>query len=77
MLTRFSNVGIESIATCLPKQNYSLWEYAPDLVSEKLAKRYAKSTGFERLHISPENVTTADLCLCAAKCLIGGGQKCF
>lgn len=76
MLTRFRNVGIETIATCLPKQDYFLWEYAPDLVSEKLAKRYAKSTGFERLHITSDGVTTADLCLCASKCLTGGGQKC-
>ena len=74
MLTKFHNVGIEAIATCLPKQSYSLWEYAPDLVNEKLAKRYAKSTGFECLHITPENVTTADLCLFAAKNVMGGGK---
>lgn len=70
MLTILDNVKIESIACCIPKRSFSIFEYLDGLLSEKEARRVAKGTGFKNLRITEETVTTADLCYSAAlKCL--------
>lgn len=62
MFTEVNNIDIKSISCCVPKQVYSIMEYAPDLLkTEKTAKRMAKSTGITSLRIAPDNVTTSDL----------------
>lgn len=66
MLTTLKNVKIEKIACCVPKKHFSVFEYADGLVSEKEAKRLGKGTGFTKLRIVDDDVTTADLCYKAA-----------
>lgn len=66
MLTTLENVKIEKIACCVPKKHISVFEYVDGLISEKEAKRLGKGTGFTKLRIVDENVTTADLCYKAA-----------
>lgn len=69
MLSTLENVKVESIACCVPKKHFTVFEYANGLVTEKEAKRLSKGTGFEKLRISDDGVTTADLCYFAAlKC---------
>lgn len=74
MFVRFENIGIRSIAACLPSFVVPIEEYAPHLIDAKQAKRFARNTGFSKLRIASEETTTADLCLCAAKRLLGGGH---
>lgn len=66
-LNTIHDVAVKSISCAIPKQHYLLADYAPDLLNEKTAKRMAKGTGFGTLRISPDNMTTADLCMEAAK----------
>lgn len=67
MIRYVEGVAISRIACALPKQNFSLMEYAPNLFDEKSARRIAKGTGFSRLRVVPENMTAADLCTAAAE----------
>lgn len=66
MLSRFERIGIKAVSACVPAQNYTLVEYAPNLITEKEAKRFTKNTGFSQLAIAPAGVTTSDLCYQAA-----------
>lgn len=62
MFTEVNNIDIKSISCCVPRQVFSIMEYAPNLLkTEKTAKRMAKSTGISSLRIAPEDVTTSDL----------------
>lgn len=72
MIRYVDGVTISRIACALPKQQLSISEYAPNLFDEKSAKRMAKGTGFSKLRIAPEEVTTADLCAAAAERVLGG-----
>ncbi len=71
MIRYVDGVTISRIACALPKQQLSISEYAPNLFDEKSAKRMAKGTGFSKLRIAPEEVTTADLCAAAAERVLG------
>lgn len=61
------NVQIEAIATAMPKESYAVEDYVADYLSEKRIKRIIKETGFSRLHIAPQDKSTADYCIAAAK----------
>jgi len=76
MLNKLSGLMITKVACALPKDNPSVCDYANGLITEKEAKRIARGTGFERLRISPDNVTTADLCMAAADVLFNE-DKCL
>lgn len=67
MITKIKNVEISVISTAFPKRQESVFEYCDGLVTEREAMRLAKNTGFERLRISDDGVTTCDLCLAAAE----------
>ena len=54
-------VSIPEIVCALPEQQFSLVEYAPNLLTEKTAKRMAKSTGFSSLRIAPSAVSGVDV----------------
>lgn len=74
MLSRFENIGIKAIATCLPQKRISIADYAPDLITTpKEAKRFTRSTGFANLAIT-EGETTADLCYHAALQIFADGE---
>lgn len=64
------NVEVARIACALPKDKYTLIEYAPNLFDEKRAKRMARGTGFTKLRIAPKEMTTSDLCKAAAEQLL-------
>ena len=66
MLSKFSNIGIKAIGACLPSKNFSIVDYASQLITEKEAKRFSKNTGFFRLAITDDDVTASDLCYKAA-----------
>lgn len=66
MLSKFEGVGIKAISACVPETALQLVEYAPNLITVKEVKRFVKSTGFSKLRISGEGVTTSDLCYTAA-----------
>ncbi len=67
MVNTIDGITIRSISCTVPKQKMSLTEYAPELLTEKSARRMAKGTGFSALRISGDDVTTADLCASAAE----------
>lgn len=64
------NVLIKSVACTLPRQKFTLTEYAPDLVDEKAARKIAQVSGFESLRIAPEDITTSDMCTKSAEALL-------
>lgn len=66
MVNTINGIMLREISCTVPKQKLSLTEYAPDLFTEKSARRMARGTGFSVLRISAEDVTTADLCASAA-----------
>ena len=66
MLSKFSNIGIKAIGACLPSKNFSIVDYASQLITEKEAKRFSKNTGFFRVAIRDDDVTASDLCYKAA-----------
>ena len=74
-LTTIHGVAVNSISCTIPKHHYAIAEYAPDLLNEKTAKRMAKGTGFATLRITPDNMTTADLCVEAAKPVLADTGK--
>lgn len=59
--------SIKALGTAVPRRQVSIAEYAPQLVTEKQAKRLAKGTGFAALRVSDDNTTAADLCEAAAR----------
>lgn len=67
MITKLKDVEISVISTAFPKRQESVFEYCEGLVTEREAMRLSKNTGFERLRISEDGVTTCDLCLVAAE----------
>lgn len=67
MVTTVNGVSIEAISCTLPKRQFTIQEYAPDLFTEKSAKRMIKNTGFSKLRISESTTTTADFCVESAK----------
>ena len=67
MANCLEGISIESISCCVPRNQYTLTEYAPELFNEKSARRMAKGTGFSSLRIADDNTTTADLCIKAAE----------
>lgn len=76
MFTQIDGIDIKAISCCVPKEMYSIMEYAPDLLkNDRTAKRMAKSTGISHLRISPENVTTADLFQKAAEPILADINK--
>ena len=67
MVNNIEGIKIHAISCAVPRQKLSLVEYAPDLLTEKSARRMAKGTGFSALRVSDENTTTSDLCAAAAE----------
>lgn len=67
MVNNIEGIKINSISCAVPRRKLSLVEYAPDLFTEKSARRMAKGTGFSALRVSDENTTTSDLCAAAAE----------
>ena len=67
MLKKLSGVKIKAISACVPQDCLGILEYAPNLITAKEVKRFVKGTGFANLRIAKDAVTTADLCLSAAK----------
>ena len=63
-------VNIPEIVCALPKQKFTIAEYAPNLLNEKTAKRMSRETGFHTLRIAPEDMTTADLFTVVAEKLL-------
>lgn len=59
-------INIKAISCAVPKRQLTLEGYAPELFTEKSARRMARSTGFSKLRITDDNTTTADLCVAAA-----------
>ena len=68
-------VNIPEIVCALPEQHFTLTEYAPHLLDEKMAKRMARETGFHTLRIAPENVTASDLFAHAAEKLLASRNR--
>lgn len=66
MKSIFKNVEIKSIATCLPESVVEMNSYA-NLFGEKAVEDTIKGSGIERLHITANGETTADLCQKAAE----------
>lgn len=46
MLSKFSNIGIKAIGACLPSKNFSIVDYASQLITEKEAKDSVKTQVF-------------------------------
>lgn len=70
MVNCVKGINIEAISCAVPARKLSIQEYAPDLLTEKSAKRMAKGTGFSSLRISDDDTTTADLVVAAAEPLL-------
>lgn len=70
MVNCVKGIDIKAISCAVPARKLSIWEYAPDLLTEKSAKRMAKGTGFSSLRISDDNTMTADLVVAAAEPLL-------
>ena len=66
-MTTVDNVSVKSISCAVPKQSFTLLEYAPNLLDEQTANRMTKKTGFESLRIAPDNMTASDLIVHAAE----------
>ena len=69
-ITEVEGVCISKIACALPKEKYSLAEFAPNLYTEKTAQRASDVTGFSTFRIAPDDMTTADLCFAAAEVIL-------
>ena len=68
-------VSVPEIVCAFPEQHMSLMEYAPNLLTEKVASRMAKSTGFRTLRIAPEGMNTSDMFAAAAEKLLEGRKR--
>ncbi|MBQ6970998.1 MAG: ketoacyl-ACP synthase III [Synergistaceae bacterium] len=58
-----SGVSLKALACAVPGQKFTLTEYAPNLVDEKSARQIENVSGFRELRISPDEMTTSDLCV--------------
>lgn len=63
------NVGIKSIATCLPKGILEMSSLS-DKFGEDVVKETIDKAGIERLHVTENHETTADLCFEAAELIL-------
>lgn len=73
MISTIANVVIEQIACCVPQRQVSVYDYCNGLITEKEAKRLFRVTGFTKLRIADDGVTTSDLChKAASKCTLRG-----
>lgn len=72
-----SGVSLKALACAVPRQKFTLTEYAPNLVDGKSARQIENVSGFRELRIAPDEMTTSDLCFAVAdECLRnlrGGG----
>lgn len=59
MKTKFKNLKISHIAACLPKERFSIMDYAENF-TEKEVKRIKKTTGVDFVHIAPDNMCSSD-----------------
>ncbi len=67
MITTLKNIKITAISSALPNNCISVFDYCNNLLSEREAKRLTKNTGFEKLCITDNTMTTADLCFAAGE----------
>ena len=76
-------VLIDYIACTIPKQCMTLTQYAPNLFDSKTAHKIELVSGFTSLRIAPKEMTSADLFLNSAECVldrlrsVGGGGRGF
>lgn len=75
MISSIKGIEIKAIACSLPKKQISIQDYAPELFMDKSSKRMIKSTGFSKLRLSEERVTTADYCMKAAESIFKDFDK--
>lgn len=68
-------VNITEIVCALPSRIFTLAEYAPKLVNEKIAARMSRETGFHSLRVAHEEITTADIFAEAAEKLLSGRER--
>lgn len=68
-------VNVEALACTVPKEKFSVAEYAANLIDDKIAKRVAGVSGFESLRITPDNMTTSDLCFDSAMRILDGMRE--
>lgn len=66
---RIHGVRVNALACAVPKDEFALTEYAPNLVDEKTARQIENISGFKSLRIAPDNITTSDLFCRAAESL--------
>ena len=69
------NVSVKSVSCALPKQSFTLLEYAPNLLDEYNANRLSNKTGFNTLRIAPEHMTASDLIVHAAEPLLNDVER--
>ena len=75
MISSIKGIEIKAVACSLPKKQISIQDYAPELFMDKSSKRMIKSTGFSKLRLSEERVTTADYCMKAAEAIFKDFDK--
>lgn len=68
-------VRVEALACTVPKEKFSVAEYAANLIDAKTAERVANVSGFESLRITPDNMTTSDLCFDSAMRVLDGMRE--
>lgn len=69
MKTIISNIAIKAVTAYLPKKELNLKEYV-SIYGENDVNNIIKTTGVERVRISDENETSADMCFEAASLLL-------
>lgn len=67
MLGVIKDIHIEAIAATVSQNCVSIQEHTKGLITEKKAKRLAKSIGIEKLSIADLSLCTSDLCFVAAE----------
>ena len=68
-------LSVKCMACAVPRQKFTLTEYAPDLVDGNTARQIENVSGFHELRIAPEEMTTSDLCFeAASECLVNSGN---
>lgn len=68
MLLEFGDVCLRGLCSVVPKGVRSIMDM--EGISERDAKRLAKSTGFEQFHVAEKGKTSADYCTVAAEYLV-------
>ena len=72
---KVSGVKIAKLISAVPKNQYTVLEYASDLLDEKAAQQHAKAIGFSKLRIAPEDMTVGNLFKAAAEKMLAGYDK--